>query len=79
MTSRDFARFGFVYARDGKWGDVQVIPSEYVIESTAPSIVIAEGLQTGYGYQWWPDRSGSGSLLKAAGAIISTSIQAWIL
>ena len=58
MTSRDFARFGLLYARDGKWGGVQVIPSEYVIESTAPSIVIAEGLQTGYGYQWWPDRSG---------------------
>ena len=58
MKSRDFARFGLLYARDGKWGDFQVIPSEYVIESTAPSILIAEGLQIGYGYQWWPDRSG---------------------
>ena len=58
MTSRNFARFGLLYARDGNWGGVQVVPSEYVIESTAPSIVIAEGLQIGYGYQWWPDRSG---------------------
>ena len=58
MTTRNFARFGLLYARDGKWGGVQVVPSEYVIESTAPSIVIAEGLQVGYGYQWWPDRSG---------------------
>ena len=58
MTSRNFARFGLLYARDGKWGDVQVVPSEYVIDSTAPSIVIAEHLKTGYGYQWWSDRSG---------------------
>ena len=58
MTSRDFARFGLLYARDGKWGDSQVVPSEYVTESTAPTIVTAEFLQTGYGYQWWPDRSG---------------------
>ena len=58
MTSRDFARFGLLYARDGKWGDDQVIPSDYVVKSTRPSIVITEDLQTGYGYQWWPDRSG---------------------
>ena len=58
MTSRDFARFGLLYARDGKWGDVEVVPSEYVIESTAPSIVITEDLPLGYGYQWWSDRSG---------------------
>jgi len=58
MTSRNFARFGLLYARDGKWGDVQVVPSEYVIESTAPSIVIMEDLPLGYGYHWWPDRSG---------------------
>lgn len=58
MTSRNFARFGLLYARDGKWGDVHVLPSEYVIESTAPSIVITEDLPLGYGYQWWPDRSG---------------------
>ena len=58
MTSRNFARFGLLYARDGRWGDVQVVPSEYVIESTASSIVITEDLPLGYGYQWWPDRSG---------------------
>ena len=58
MTGRDFARFGLLYARDGKWGDIQVVPSDYVIESTAPSIVIREDLPLGYGYQWWPDKSG---------------------
>ena len=58
MTSRNFARFGLLYARDGKWGDVQVVPGEYVIESTALSIEITEDLPLGYGYQWWPDRSG---------------------
>ena len=76
MTSRDFARFGLLYARDGKWGDIQVVPSDYVIESTVPSIVISEDLPLGYGYQWWPDRSGNGSQLKVAGAIIFMSIPA---
>ena len=61
-----FALFGLLYARDGKWGDVQVVPSEYVIESTAPSIVITEDLPLGYGYQWWPDRSGKWFVAKGS-------------
>ena len=66
MTSRDFARFGLLYARDGKWGDAQLVPIDYVIESTRPSIVITEDLQTGYGYQWWTDRSGDWFVAKGS-------------
>ena len=53
-TSRDFARFGLLYARDGKWQDSlyerldQVISKTWVDESTK----LAEGL-TDYGLHWW--------------------------
>jgi CubicO group peptidase (beta-lactamase class C family) len=48
MTSRDYARFGLLYARGGKWLDGQLISSRWVSESVAPSPARA-----GYGYQWW--------------------------
>lgn len=58
MTTRDFAKFGLLFARDGKWGSEQIISQDWVIESTAPTVIILPSMQTGYGYQWWPDRSG---------------------
>ncbi|MCX5858528.1 MAG: serine hydrolase [Proteobacteria bacterium] len=47
--SRQFAKFGLLYLRGGKWGDRQVVPADWVKESTSPS----QELYTGYGYQWW--------------------------
>jgi len=47
--SRQFARFGLLYLRQGRWEDRQVVPAEWVQESTRPS----QELYTGYGYQWW--------------------------
>jgi len=47
-TSRDFARFGLLFARNGMWQDTQVITQEWVTESTSP----AEGLSY-YGLHWW--------------------------
>ena len=47
-TSRDFARFGLLFARNGMWEDTQVITQEWVTESTSP----AEGLSY-YGLHWW--------------------------
>ena len=48
MTSRDFARFGLLFARGGKWRDRAVVSPEWVQASTTPSPANA-----GYGYQWW--------------------------
>jgi len=47
-TSRDFARFGLLFTRNGMWQDTQVITQEWVTESTSP----AEGLSY-YGLHWW--------------------------
>lgn len=51
-NAREFAKFGYLYLREGRWEDQQVIPQEWVLESTQPS----QGLYPGYGYYWWlPD------------------------
>ncbi|CAN5801431.1 hypothetical protein BH23ACT2_BH23ACT2_20390 [soil metagenome] len=47
-TSRDFARFGLLYERDGMWGDEQVVPASWVEESVEPAPA-----SDGYAYQWW--------------------------
>ena len=55
MRTRDYARFGQLFLNKGKWDDEQIVPAEWVAESTkvsAPhSSIDADELQ--YGYQWW--------------------------
>lgn len=46
--SRQFAKFGLLYLRGGRWEDRQVVPAEWVQASTTP-----QGVWEGYGYQWW--------------------------
>ncbi len=51
-TAREFAKFGYLYLRGGRWEEKQVIPEEWVRLSTQPS----QGLYPRYGYYWWlPD------------------------
>lgn len=55
VTTRDYARFGLLFANEGKWQGEQIIPADWVEESTlssAPSPA-NEGEFFGYGYQWW--------------------------
>jgi CubicO group peptidase (beta-lactamase class C family) len=62
MTARDMARFGLLYQNKGKYGDLQVIPSEWIAESTTPySINNLDG--DGYGYMWSiiPEEAGLGN------------------
>jgi CubicO group peptidase (beta-lactamase class C family) len=48
-TSRGFARFGLLYARQGSWAGEQVVPQDWVDESLVP----APPSDGEYGYQWW--------------------------
>jgi len=51
MTARDMARFGLLYQNNGKYGDLQIIPPEWITESTTSySINNLDG--DGYGYMW---------------------------
>lgn len=50
----DMARLGYLYLRGGEWDGVQVIPADWVENSTSPQIS-AGTLADSYGYQWWVD------------------------
>lgn len=61
-TTRDFARFGLLYARNGKWIDEQIVSETWVTESTT----VPEGTdQPNYALQWWV--SPSDGLFYSAG------------
>ena len=47
-TARDMARFGLLYARGGNWAGEQLVPADYVAEST--SGLVYNGY---YGLHWW--------------------------
>lgn len=60
LSTRDMARLGLLMLWEGRWGDAQVVPREWVRESTRPVTRRAEmnpaGLRDGpfgYGYLWW--------------------------
>jgi CubicO group peptidase (beta-lactamase class C family) len=50
LSTRDLARFGLLFARDGRWEDQQIIPRSWVAESTKSYSDTGGG---GYGYMWW--------------------------
>jgi CubicO group peptidase (beta-lactamase class C family) len=50
LCSRDMAKFGQLYLNNGKWNNKQVVPEEWVKESTQSHIKTTSG---SYGYQWW--------------------------
>jgi CubicO group peptidase (beta-lactamase class C family) len=51
----DYARFGRLYLRKGDWNGKQVVPEDWVIESTRAA---ADAKWTNYKYLWWLVRSG---------------------
>jgi CubicO group peptidase (beta-lactamase class C family) len=53
MTTRDFARFGLLVLRGGRWDGEQILPTSWVDESRAPAAT-----NPGYGLQWWLDAGG---------------------
>jgi CubicO group peptidase (beta-lactamase class C family) len=46
---RDYVRFGLLYANEGRVGDRQVLPADWVAISTEPKVA------PDYGYFWWID------------------------
>ncbi len=70
MTARDLARFGLLYLRGGKWRDQQIVPEDWVRESTRPhSDAGSEGIsKLGYGYMWWVSDNAGKTAFSARGA-----------
>ena len=65
LTGRDAARFGLLYLNNGRWGDMQVVPEDWVRKSLSMQVDLTVPGQppSGYGYFWWigaPDWQGNG-------------------
>jgi CubicO group peptidase (beta-lactamase class C family) len=54
MSARDFARFALLYLHGGNWDGKQVVPADWVSDSTHPWSDSESG---GYGYLWWTGNS----------------------
>jgi len=57
MSARDLARFGQLFLQQGRWNGRQVVPDDWVKESTKPHSDFGNG--RGYGYMWWTYDKGS--------------------
>ena len=54
MSARDMAQFGRLFLPRGRWEGNQLLPPEWVDESTqAHSLTGRPGFNSGYGYMWW--------------------------
>lgn len=51
MKPRDMAKIGLLVQNEGKWNNKQLVPKEWIIESTRPHIKESDFFN--YGYQWW--------------------------
>jgi len=51
MSARDLARFALLYLHKGGWRDRQVVPANWVAEST--KAYSQSPIGPGYGYLWW--------------------------
>ncbi len=56
INARDLARFGLLMLRQGRWKDKQVIPEQWVFESTRYHSDATLYDCDGYGYMWWVAR-----------------------
>ena len=69
LTARDMARFGYLFLRQGNWNGKQIVPREWVAESTKSHAKVGKSRYTeagpdnpwtgeGYAYCWWVDGFG---------------------
>jgi CubicO group peptidase (beta-lactamase class C family) len=52
MSCRDMARFGVLYQKNGNWDGTQIIPADWITESTTPYSVVDSASGISYGYMW---------------------------
>jgi CubicO group peptidase (beta-lactamase class C family) len=57
-TARDFARFGYLYLRDGTWDGARLLPAGWVDHARTPT---PQALEDPYGAHWWLVDDGLGT------------------
>ena len=51
MRPTDLVRLGRMVLNQGQWKGKQIVPADWIVESTRAHLDTGDGLQ--YGYQWW--------------------------
>ncbi len=51
LSPREMAKFGFLYLNRGVWDGKQIVPADWIDESTQTQV--KAGGDYDYGYQWW--------------------------
>lgn len=69
MSARDMARFGVLFQKNGNWKGNQIVPTDWITESTTTYSILDSTAGVGYGYMWntIPDGSGFAQLIGASG------------
>ena len=70
MTAQDMALYGLLYMNDGTWNGKQVVPAEWIAESTRLHSMMDPEVGLGYGYLWYvlPEDLGLGRVFLHTGA-----------
>ena len=66
-TARDYARVGQLVLDDGRVGDVQVLPEEWVRRISTPAEHPVSDVPWGYSAQWWHPTGGHPGVLSMLG------------
>lgn len=69
MSARDMARFGVLFQNNGNWKGNQIIPPDWITESTISYSILDSTMGIGYGYMWYTISDGSAfaQLIGASG------------
>jgi CubicO group peptidase (beta-lactamase class C family) len=57
ISARDLARFGQLYLRRGNWNGREILPPQWIADSTKVQAITSKG--PAYGYLWWVAHKGN--------------------
>ncbi len=69
LTTREMAAIGYLYLHQGRWEGQQLVPVDWVAESTTRHSSEESG-RLGYGYQWWTLPELSPTAYSAIGRLV---------
>ena len=68
ITAPDMAKIGQLMLAGGRWDEKQIVPAQWVTESTRAQVPTEGGFGADdYGYQWWVTTADGHNAFAAAG------------
>jgi CubicO group peptidase (beta-lactamase class C family) len=71
LTTREMAKLGLLYLRQGRWEKKQLVPEEWIARSTMAQLEVKGftlgGSTLGYGYLWWTANLAGNAMAFAMG------------